>query len=276
MPAVDPRSEIARLSERLAAAVREAGELALGKFRAPLKSWTKDRHSIVCEADIASNELLQDRLQAASSDIAWLSEESLDDPARLQARRVWVVDPIDGTRAYIEGRPDWSIAAALVEAGRPVAAALFAPVEDAMFLAVAGQGATLNGGRIATTPEREALRIAGPAGLLQRLQSAELPFQPIRKIHSLALRFARVAQGAIDAALASGNSHDWDLAAADLLVHEAGGFLTTFAGQSLIYNRADPVHAPLVAAARASHRKLLPLLRDQRIHPVRMTKNQKG
>jgi myo-inositol-1(or 4)-monophosphatase len=266
LPAADTVSERTHLTERLAAAVREAGELALSKFRAPLKSWTKDRHSVVSEADIASNELLLDRLRAAGESIAWLSEESLDDPARLQARRVWVVDPIDGTRAYIEGRPDWSIAAALVEEGRPVIAALFAPVENEMFLAVSGQGATLNGNRItASAANLESTRIAGPSGLLQRLQTTDPKFIFSPKIHSLALRFARVAQGAIDAALASGNSHDWDLAAADLLVHEAGGVLTTFTGQSLIYNRANPVHAPLIAAGRDRHGKLVHLLRDRRV-----------
>jgi myo-inositol-1(or 4)-monophosphatase len=266
LPAVEPRTERAGLAERLAAAVREAGELALGKFRSPLKSWTKDRTSVVCEADIACNELLRERLHAAGEDIAWLSEESLDDPARLQARRVWVVDPIDGTRAYIAGQPDWSIAAALVTDGRPVLAALFAPVENEMFLAAAGEGATHNGSRIAVNAgDGGGSRIAGPAGYLRRLQALDQSLLAYPKIHSLALRFARVAQGTIDVALASGHSHDWDLAAADLLVHEAGGVLTTFTGQSLIYNRADPVHAPLIAAGRDRHGKLVQLVREQGI-----------
>jgi myo-inositol-1(or 4)-monophosphatase len=266
LPAVDSATERLRLAERLAAAVRQAGELALSKFRSPLKSWMKGNASPVCEADIAVNELLQDRLRIPAEDIGWLSEESLDDPARLQTRQLWVVDPIDGTRAYIGGRPDWSISAALVENGRPIVAAIFAPVANEMFLAAAGEGATLNDSPIrASTGGVSGARFAAPAHYLKRLQAIDGSIIAHPKIHSLALRFARVAQGAIDVAFASGNSHDWDLAAADLLVHEAGGALTTFAGQLLIYNRTDPVHAPLVAAGRDRHAALVAMLRDRRI-----------
>jgi myo-inositol-1(or 4)-monophosphatase len=135
-----------------------------------------------------------------------------------------------------------------------------------MFLAVAGEGTTVNGAPVkATDGGLPGARVAGPLHYLDRLQRLEARFVPLAKVHSLALRFARVAQGQIDAAFASGNSHDWDLAAADLLVHEAGGVLTTFTGQLLTYNRADPVHQPLVAAGRERHRKLIELLRGQRI-----------
>ncbi|MEX0752464.1 MAG: 3'(2'),5'-bisphosphate nucleotidase CysQ [Xanthobacteraceae bacterium] len=266
MPAVDPVTERTRHADRLATAVREAGERALRKFRAPIKSWTKGNASPVCEADIEVNDLLREILPGAAEGFGWLSEETEDDPARLQARRLWIVDPIDGTRAYIEGRPDWSISAALVENGRPVAAALFAPVEDELFMATAGAGATLNGAFIAvTTGGLRGARIAGPAGYLRRLQAVDERFVAYPRVHSLALRFARVAHGAIDAALASGNSHDWDLAAADLLVHEAGGALTTITGQLLTYNQANPVHPPLVAAGRERHQTLINLVREQRI-----------
>jgi myo-inositol-1(or 4)-monophosphatase len=266
LPAADTAIDRAALAERLAAAVREAGVIALSKFRTPLKSWMKGNSSPVCEVDIAANELLQARLRGPAEDIGWLSEETEDDPQRLHARQLWIVDPIDGTRAYIGGRPDWSIAVALVEDGRPVLAAIYAPVEDEMFLAIAGQGATLNGAAIKISDgDLHGARIAGPAGYLTRLQAIEPGFVAYPKIHSLALRFARVAHGVVDAAFASRNGHDWDLAAADLLVHEAGGALTTFAGQLLIYNRADPVHPPLVAAGRHRHAALVGLLRGRRI-----------
>jgi myo-inositol-1(or 4)-monophosphatase len=266
LPVSDFDDNRARYTEQLVAAVREAGQLALGKFRAPLKSWNKDNYSPVSESDIAVNEFLQERLRDPSGKIGWLSEETEDDPERLKARRVWIIDPIDGTRAYIGGLPDWSIATALVEDGRPVLAALFAPVEDEMFVAVAGQGATLNDVPIRSTDGGLAgARIAGPPGYLNRLQAIEPRFVAQPKIHSLALRFARVAHGAIDMAFASGNSHDWDLAAADLLVHEAGGALTTFHGQSLTYNRPDPVHPPLVAAGPQRHATLTALVQDRPI-----------
>lgn len=265
MPVAD-FDDNARYAEQLTAAVREAGALALGKFRAPLKSWNKDNDSPVSEADIAVNEFLQERLRNASGDIGWLSEETEDDPERLRANRVWIVDPIDGTRAYIGGLQDWSISAALVENGRPIVAALFAPATDEFFAAVAGRGATRNGARIAPTDgDIENANIAGPPGYLRRLGAVAPPFIALPKIHSLALRFARVAHGGIDVAFASSNSHDWDLAAADLLVHEAGGALTTFGGQPLTYNRPEPIHPPLAAAGPRRHAAITALVS---VHPI--------
>ena len=254
--------ERARLAEILTAAVREAGALALALFGTSVKTWTKGQGSPVTAADIAVNDLLRARLAAAGSDIAWLSEETVDDAARCIARRVWIVDPIDGTRAYIAGRTDWAVSAALAEDGRPVAAALFAPAEPAFYGAVAGQGATLDGAPIAAdaSAKLEGARVAGPKSLLEAL-AARVTIEAVPRIHSIALRFARIARGTLDAAFSAGSSHDWDLAAADLLVHEAGGALTTFAGQPLVYNRAELVHGPLVAAGRARHGKLIELMR---------------
>src|SRR3984893_5255083 len=120
-------------------------------FGTPINNWTKFESSPVSDADIAVDRLLRQRLMDEGSGIAWLSEESVDDPSRLAARYVWIVDPIDGTRAYLAGSPDWTVSAALVEHGRPVAACLYAPVSDEFFTAVAGQGATRNGVSIAAT-----------------------------------------------------------------------------------------------------------------------------
>ena len=266
MPVADFDDDRARYAEQLFAAVREAGHLALGKFRTQVKSWSKHDHSPVSEADIAVNEFLQERLRDPEGKIGWLSEETEDDAERLQARRVWIIDPIDGTRAFINGLPDWSIATALIEDGRPIVAALFAPVEDEMFTAIAGQGARLNDVLIrANDGGFDGARVAGPPGYLRRLLAIEPRLVGIPKIHSLALRIARVAHGAIDAAFASGNAHDWDLAAADLLVHEAGGALTTFAGQVLTYNKAEPTHPPLVAAGPQRHAAFTTLVQDRPI-----------
>ncbi len=261
-----PESE--RDLERLAAAVKEAGAIALNFFRGPLKQWTKgEGDSPVTEADIASNDLLQKRLVQAGD--GWLSEESENDPARLQARRVWVVDPIDGTRAFIAGREDWSVSVALVVEGRPALAALFAPVTDELFLSVAGRGATRNGVAIrASAGGLEGARIGGPKRMLERFALQGTGIVPMPRIHSLALRLARVAHSELDAAVAGGNGHDWDLAAADLLVHEAGGLMTALDGQMLIYNRPDPVHSVLVAAGRERHAALVDLIRAQTSGPV--------
>lgn len=258
----------ARAATRLAAAVRDAGSLALSMFGKQIKNWTKGPSSSpVCDADIAVNDLLRERLIASGDACAWLSEESADDDRRLGARHVWVVDPIDGTRAYIAGQPDWAISAALVEDGRPIAACLYAPALDEFFAARADAGSMLNGTPIAATPGADLrdIRVLGPQKFLDRLSSAMPPFTRLPRGHSLALRLVRVAQGAADVAFAGGNSHDWDLAAADLLVHEAGGALTPLAGGTVVYNRPVPRHGMLVAAGRDRHRALIKFLGDQKL-----------
>jgi myo-inositol-1(or 4)-monophosphatase len=253
------------LFRQLETAVREAGALALRAFRTPLKTWNKGKGSPVSETDIAVDTLLRQRLTEAEPSFGWLSEESADDLSRLSARCVWIVDPIDGTRAYIAGHADWTISAALVEDGRPVLAAVFAPVDDEMFLAAAGAGATCNGVPIkaSTGNALAGAQVAGPKHQLERLAKLWPEIIPIPRIHSLALRLARVAQGQIDVAFANGDGRDWDLAAADLLVHEAGGELTTMAGGTLTYNRANPVHGALVAAGCSRLRALIAVLREQ-------------
>jgi myo-inositol-1(or 4)-monophosphatase len=259
----DPAHAAVRLAEH----VREAGKLALSMFQTPIKSWTKAGSSPVCDADVAVDRLLRERLSAEGNGVAWLSEESVDDPARLSARYVWIVDPIDGTRAYLAGLPDWAVSVALVADGRPVTACLYAPVTDEFFMALAGNGATRNGVAIAASGGASIAqaRIAGPKGLLERLAGVAPPFAVMPRVPSLALRLARVAQGTFDAAIAGGNSHDWDLAAADLLVHEAGGAITPFGGGPVIYNRPVPRHGTLVAAGLDRHATLIDLLRDRRI-----------
>ena len=269
LPAGDPdidRVDVDRadVRDRLAAAVREGGALALQTFRGQIKSWIKDKTSPVSEADLAVDALLRERLTAIR-DVGWLSEETEDDPARLTETEVWVVDPIDGTRAYLAGLADWAVSVALVHAGRPAVAALYAPVTDELFLSIAGHGATLNGAPIQTSPGEQlaGAKFSGAKRRLESLAAFEPRIETTPRIPSLALRLARVATGAIDGTFAAPNSHDWDLAAADLLVHEAGGVLTTLTGQSLIYNRPNPVHGALVAAGRSRHAILLGLIRDR-------------
>ena len=271
MPAIeaDRAAEFsARAAAQLNAAVRDAGKLALSMFGKPIKQWTKGPSSSpVSDADIAVDVLLRERLTGSRNGVAWLSEETGDDAGRLTARYVWVVDPIDGTRAYIAGQPDWAISAALIEKDRPIAACLYAPALDEFFAARVGAGSTLNGTVIAATPAADlrGLRIAGPQKFLERLTSILPPFTKLPRGHSLALRLVRVAQGHCDAAFAGGNSHDWDLAAADLLVHEAGGAITPLTGGAIAYNRPVPRHGMLVAAGRDRHAALIGLLGDERL-----------
>ena len=263
MPVNKPNSDPVALAEELGAALREAGPIALRTFRSEVKSWTKHGNSPVSEADIAVDTFLRERL--SRDGFGWLSEESQDDHARLEAERLFIVDPIDGTRSYLAGKTDWSIVAAVVEKGRPVAAAVYVPVDDALYLAASGAGATCNGSPIAASPGATLAdaRVAGPKKFLDRFSAIDPATIHEPKIHSLALRITRVAEGRIDAALASINAYDWDLAAADLLVHEAGGAMTNLAGDLLVYNLHNPVHGAVLAAGRARHEAMLSLVRNR-------------
>jgi myo-inositol-1(or 4)-monophosphatase len=179
---------------------------------------------------------------------------------------IWIVDPIDGTRGYLEGKPDWVVSAALSVRGRPQLAALFAPATDEFFLAAAGGGASRNGAPIEVNPGAgfDGAKLLGPKRFLGRLSDLHPAVVPLPRIGSLALRLARIAHGAADIAVVGGNCHDWDLAAADLLVHEAGGMLTGLDGERVTYNRSQPVHGLLVAAARSRHGAALALVRKHK------------
>ncbi|MBI3701886.1 MAG: 3'(2'),5'-bisphosphate nucleotidase CysQ [Afipia sp.] len=248
-------------------AVEKAADLALRMFETELKTWTKGASSPVSEADIAVNNLIEERLRSATPDYGWLSEESADDPTRIGKALTWVVDPIDGTRAYLAKKLDWSVSVALVGGGVPLLAAVLAPASEQFFFAIKGRGARLNDKSIAAAPGAEINfpKIAGPKPLVERLGAMAEGEGLHPRIGSLALRLARVGEGTLDAAFAGGNSRDWDLAAADLIVHEAGGKMTTLAGEPLVYNSADVRHGLLVAAGRTRHKHIVEHFRR---HPV--------
>jgi myo-inositol-1(or 4)-monophosphatase len=258
-------SNLVRDAALLADTVRQAGALALSMFRTELKMWTKGASSPVSEADIAVNDLIQARLQRATPDYGWLSEESADDSLRLGRRRVWIIDPIDGTRGYLAGREDWCVSAALVEDASPLIAAVFAPASDEFFFAMRGQGATCNGVPIRATSGTglDFSRIAGPKPLVERLKQTAEDISLYPRIGSLALRLCRVADARIDAAFAGGQSRDWDLAAADLIVHEADGSMTALGGDAILYNREDVTHGVLVAAGRDRHAHIVEQFRNR-------------
>jgi myo-inositol-1(or 4)-monophosphatase len=256
---------LARDAKLLKDTVREAGALALSLFRTELRNWTKGASSPVSEADIAVNELLERRLRAATPDYGWLSEESADDEHRLGRPLVWIVDPIDGTRGYLAGREDWCVSVALVEDAAPVLGAVFAPASDEFFFAMRASGATRNDAPIFTTSGTglDFSRLAGPKPLVERLNpsSGEITLHP--RIASLALRLCRVAQGELDAAFAGGQSRDWDLAAANLIVQEANGIMTSLSGDPILYNRRDVMHGVLVAAGHDRHARIVSHFRSR-------------
>jgi myo-inositol-1(or 4)-monophosphatase len=260
-----PDSELgaAATPETLAAVLREAGAIALRTFRTPLKSWLKDQSSPVSEADIAVDAFLRERL--AGGDLGWLSEETAEDRSSRGARRLWIVDPIDGTRAYLAGGDDWAISVALVDDGRPLLAGVYAPVTEELFLAAAGAGATRNALtiRVRAGSALAGAKVAGPKRLVAALTAAHASVVVPPRLGSLALRLARLAQGDLDVVFAGASSHDWDLAGADLLVHEAGGVLTNLVGRGLTYNQPDLVHGALMAAGADRHAALLALTRER-------------
>ncbi len=235
---------------------RSAGDLAKGYFRPGQKTSAsisyKEGGSPVTEADILVDRFLRERLSNLLPEVGWLSEETIDSPERLDKRQVLVVDPIDGTRCFAKGDVHWAVSVALVQDGRPVWGVVHAPALDETYVAVAGGGAFLNG-RTARVSDvswsAAALRTAAPQPLGQALLDAGLNVTLQPRIGSLAIRIARVAGGSLDLGYAGGSSRDWDIAAADLILHEAGGSLADLRGDVPRYNRADPRHGLLVAAS---------------------------
>ncbi len=256
MPAADSSASLADVT-LLADAARAAGDIALGYFRRDPKVFTKTDQSPVTEADLAVDAYLRETLQAARPGHGWLSEETADTADRLSRQRVFVVDPIDGTRAFIAGGDEWVVSIAIVEDGRPVAGVLFRPVTGGLYAATRGGGARFDGQLIAAA-ERSDLagaRFAGPRpiGKDPRLSGID----PVGFIPSLALRLAYVADGRIDAAAAREKAKDWDLAAADLILSEAGGRLTDYSGALARYNRTELAHPALIASGDRLHPVLL-------------------
>lgn len=245
--------------------VRDAGVLAQSMFRTELRKWTKGASSPVSEADIAVNDLLEARLRGATPDYGWLSEESADDATRLLRRLTWVVDPIDGTRNYLNGHDEWCVSVALVEDASPVLAAVYAPTTNEFFFAARGHGTRLNDKPVRATPGSalDFARVAGPKPLIERLKPSLGDIKLHPRIGSLALRLCRVAHGGLDAAFAGGNSHDWDLAAADLIVQEADGRMSDLSGDPILYNRREVTHGVLVAAGRDRHASIVAHFRNR-------------
>ncbi|ABS62253.1 Inositol-phosphate phosphatase [Parvibaculum lavamentivorans DS-1] len=235
--------------------VREAGALAMRYYQTDLRKWSKAHDDTpVTEADIAVNDLLRSRLMGARPDYGWLSEETEDDDSRLSRPFVWVVDPIDGTRAFAKGKPHFAISAALVAEGRPLLAALFNPATGEFFEAALREGARLNGEpiRVSDCREIEGCRMVAFAPMFKHPAWPDAwPEMDISDRNSVAYRIALVASGQADATLALNGKNDWDLAAADLILHEAGGRMTTHDGTQLLYNRPTTRHPSLLAAGPA-------------------------
>ena len=222
-----------------------AAEISMRYFQTNPEVWYKSGNSPVSEADQRVDTFLRETFEKFRPGYGWLSEETDDDPARLDKQRVAVVDPIDGTRGFIDGRPEWCISIAIVEAGRPVEAVLFCPALERLFQATEGGGATENGAAISTGQMRLLPKLTGSKKLIQTIrENMSDTFEVTDFVPSLAYRIALVATGELDGAFARPGASEWDLAAADLILTEAGGKITNIAGETLAYNRQMLVHQP--------------------------------
>jgi myo-inositol-1(or 4)-monophosphatase len=246
--------------ELLENTVRAAGKIALKFFTGQYRRWSKAGGSPVTEADLAIDAFLKHELRRARPDYGWLSEESLDDPARLQARRVFIVDPIDGTVAFMKGRPHFTICAAMVESGRPLTGVVFNPARDECYTAWHGNGAHLNGVPIHAGGRSE---IEGCKLLGNRALFADWPSMQIENFSSIAYRVALVAAGQFDAMVSLTSKRDWDLAAADIILNEAGGQLVDLDGRKPVYNGPAAIQSATIAAGPGLIGPLLKTLQEK-------------
>jgi myo-inositol-1(or 4)-monophosphatase len=239
-----------RLADAVAAAAAEAGRLALDRWRTDFRRWEKAPGHPVCEIDLAVDELLRDRLGEIDPDAGWLSEETADDRARLGARRIWVVDPIDGTRDYLRGRRGWCVSVALVENGEPLIGVLDAPARGEQWRARAGAGATLNGVPLRASDRTLLPGARVPADTLPRIDA---DLVPVPRANSIALRVAMVAADEADLCATLRWGNEWDIAAAALIAEEAGAIVTDALGVPLSFNTRGAEAFGILASAPAIH-----------------------
>ena len=232
-------------------AAKEAGAVAFGFFnQSPEVWWKNDDRSPVSAADFAANKTLETILRKARPDYGWLSEETDDDADRLSRETLFIIDPIDGTRAFLGGQKVWCVSVAVVHRGRPVAGVLYAPALEELYEAVDGGVALKNGVpfTVSVADPEEMSRLAIGEDLLKTLPS-EFQERVTREkyIPSLAYRIAMVADGRLEGTFVKANSHDWDLAAADLILACAGGGLVDLEGRAVVYNSVEVTHKVLCA-----------------------------
>jgi myo-inositol-1(or 4)-monophosphatase len=259
---VDAVTDALAARDLLISAAREAGAVALEYFnpgaRTSARVVTKAGGSPVTDADLAADALLKRRLRDALPEAGWLSEETVDDFERLSRRSLIIVDPIDGTRAFVTGDPRWAVSVALVVDERPVAGVVYAPALDEIYAAARRNGATFNGATLtpaAGWPPRVA---AGPKLIIEAMAAelgASIEITP--RVPALAYRMCVVARGAVDFAVSAANSHDWDIAAADLLLEESGARLIDASGERLRYNSRQVRRGALLAASDAAAPRLI-------------------
>jgi len=239
-----------RLIDAVAAVAADAGRFAMSRWQTDYRRWEKEPGHPVCEIDLAIDAMLRERLRAIDPDAGWLSEETADDAARLDAARIWVVDPIDGTRDYLRDRPGWCVSVALVEHGRLALGVLDAPARGEAWRAVAGGGAYRNGVRIHASRRTILPGARVPAEALPTIDS---DLVAVPRPNSIALRIAMVAADEADLCASLRWGHEWDIAAAALIAEEAGATVTDALGVPIRYNSARGEAFGVLASAPGIH-----------------------
>ncbi|MBI1179886.1 MAG: 3'(2'),5'-bisphosphate nucleotidase CysQ [Alphaproteobacteria bacterium] len=261
MPATD-------LSDRrrvMLDAVREAGVLAMDYFRTGAKKWEKAADDPVTEADLAVDALLRERLLGALPGDGWLSEESARSPHAPDQPFTWVVDPIDGTRAFIDRKPHFTICAALVGDGTSLLAAVLNPATGELFEAQAGGGARCNGEPIAVSSHAELkdARIIGYRAMFDAKHwRTPWPRVKVDMVNSIAYRLVLVARGDHDACINLKPQNDWDIAAAELILREAGGVCTNRDGDPYRFHGSGGKNQNVIAANPVLQARLVDKLRE--------------
>ena len=246
-------------------AVREAGAIAMSYFDNGVESWDKADDDPVTEADLAVDGFLRETLLAPEPDDGWLSEESEREPHAPDHPNIWVVDPIDGTRAFIDGKPHFTICAALISDGTAALAAVFNPAKDEFFAARIGRGATCNGGAIEVSGHDalEGTRMISYRAMFDD-KHWRTPWPPIdiSMVNSIAYRIALVARGDYDACINLRPQNDWDIAAAELILREAGGRCTNRDGEPYRFHGRGGKNQNVIAANPVLQKKLIDKLTE--------------
>ena len=240
-------------SETAERAAREAGSIIMGLFKGKFEVQEKSKNNPVTTADLEANRKIRELILDRFPHDGWLSEEDKDNSDRLRLSRVWVVDPIDGTKEFIEGVPQFAVSIGLVVEGRPKVAVVYNPAHDRFYKATAGRGAYLNDQPIRVTPRNE---IDGALLLVSRSEPRK-KFQlfvdrcAIKPVGSIAYRLANVAGGDGDGTLTFRSIHEWDICAGVLMVEEAGGSVVDGNGNVLLFNQPEAKHRGVVAGNRS-------------------------
>jgi myo-inositol-1(or 4)-monophosphatase len=248
---------------RLTEICREAGRMAMRLWPGAgneVKSWSKYDDSPICQADLEVDAFLRRELCALLPSAGWLSEESVDHPERLARGLCWLVDPVDGTRDFIAGRPGWAVSVALISAGKPLIGLLEAPARKETWTATAGQGAWLNGRRLSASTRRELPGARVPASTLP---PEDQDLSMVQRPNSIALRIAMVANGQADLLATLRWGYEWDVAAATLIAREAGAAVSDAFGRALSYNKRDPRAFGVLVSAPAIHRAAVERLAER-------------